>query len=141
MKNGYEGFIPTIEDWQLHSNLYFPEVRLRNFLEIRNHDCVGGGLEYAVPALYKGIMYSNSAMSEIEDILSKFSINEIKELRYSVPRFAIHSKIGKHSILNICKEIAEISYYVLKTEGNEDDYFLVPLMEMLKYGKCPCDID
>lgn len=141
MEKGYEGFVPTIEDWQLHSNLYFPEVRLRSFLEIRNHDCVGGGLEYAVPALYKGIMYSSSAMGEVEDILSKFSINEIKELRYSVPRFAIHSKIGKHSILNICKEIAEISYYVLKTEGNEDEDFLVPLMEMLKYGKCPCDFD
>jgi len=26
--------------------LYFPEVRLRNFIEMRNHDCVRGGLQY-----------------------------------------------------------------------------------------------
>ena len=56
MDKGFEGFDAEIDDWQLHSNLYFPEVRLRNFIEIRNHDCVGDGLEYSIPALYKGIM-------------------------------------------------------------------------------------
>ena len=40
MQNGFEGFSASMEDWKLHSNLYFPEVRLRNFIEIRNHDCV-----------------------------------------------------------------------------------------------------
>ena len=66
MDKGFEGFIPLMDDWKLHCNLYFPEVRLRNFLEIRNHDCVGGGLEYSVPAMYKGIMYSQSAFEEVE---------------------------------------------------------------------------
>lgn len=140
MKEGFEGFTPTIEDWNLHSNLYFPEIRLRNFIEIRNHDCVGGGLEYSIPALYKGIMYSKSAMEEVEDILNKFTANEIRELRYNVARSAIHSKIGKTPILNICKEFAEISYYTLKTQGDEEEEFLIPLMEMLKKGKCPAEL-
>ena len=56
MDKGFEGFYPTLDDWKLHSNLYFPEVRLRNFIEIRNHDCVGNELQYSVPALYKGIL-------------------------------------------------------------------------------------
>ena len=140
MEKGFEGYYPTIEDWHLHSNLYFPEVRLRNFIEIRNHDCVGNGLEYSIPALYKGIMYSKSAMKEVEDILNKFSPNDIKELRYSVARHAINSKIGNKSILPICKELAEISYYTLKTEGENEEKFLEPLIEMLKEGKCPADI-
>ena len=140
MENGFEGFFPTIEDWQLHSNLYFPEVRLRNFIEIRNHDCVGNGLEYSIPALYKGILYSKSALNEVEEILNKFTINEIKELRYSVPRFALHSKIRNKSILPICKELAEIAYYSLKAECEDEEQFLLPLMDLLKKGKCPADI-
>lgn len=139
MEKGFEGFYPTLEDWKLHSNLYFPEVRLRNFIEIRNHDCVGGGLEYSIPALYKGIMYSKSAVEEVEEILSKFSVNEIKELRYDVARCAIHSKIKGKTILPICKELAEISYYTLKTESEDEEKFLEPLIEMLKKGKCPAD--
>ena len=140
MDKGFEGFIPTMDDWKLHSNLYFPEVRLRNFIEIRNHDCVGNGLQYSIPALYRGIMYSNSAMEEIENILDNFTINEIRELRYNVAKSAIHAKIGKTPILNICKEIAEISYYTLKTEGENEEEFLFPLLEMLKQNKCPAEI-
>lgn len=139
MEKGFEGLYPTIDDWKLHSNLFFPEIRLRNFIEIRNHDCVGGGLEYAIPALYKGIMYSKSAMEEAESLLNKFSANDIKELRYTVPRNAINSKINGKTILPICKELAEISYYTLKSEGEGEEEFLEPLIELLKKGKCPAE--
>ncbi len=140
MDKGFEGFYPTMEDWKLHSNLYFPEVRLRNFIEIRNHDCVGNGLQYSIPALYKGIMYFKSAFEEVEEILNKFTTNEIKELRYNVARTAIYSKIGKTSILAICKELVEIAYYSLRTAGSDEEKYLLPLMDMLKRGKCPCDV-
>ena len=140
MEKGFEGFYPTMEDWKLHSNLYFPEVRLRNFLEIRNHDCVGNGLEFSIPALYKGIFYSKDAMDEVEEILNKYTINEIKELRYKVVRSAVNTKINGKSILPICKELAEISFYALKSEGEDEEKFLEPLIEILKKGKCPADI-
>ena len=140
IEKGFEGFYPTLDDWRLHSNLYFPEVRLRNFIEIRNHDCVGGGLEYSIPALYKGIMYSKSAMEEVEELLNKYTTSEIKELRYKVPRYAVNSKICGKPILPVCKELVEISYYSLKTQGEDEEKFLEPLMDLLKRGKCPADM-
>ncbi|MCQ2753488.1 MAG: glutamate-cysteine ligase family protein [bacterium] len=136
MKKGFEGFYPTLEDWKLHSNLYFPEVRLRNYIEIRNHDCVGGGLEYSIPAMYKGIMYSKNAMEEAETILNKFSEQEIKELRYNVAKNAIHSKIKKVPILDICKELSNIAFDSLKNNCENEEQYLEPLIEMLKKGKC-----
>lgn len=140
MDKGFEGFIPTMDDWKLHCNLYFPEVRLRNFLEIRNHDCVGGGLEYSVPAFYRGIMYSKDALASAEKVLNRFTINEIKELRYQVAKSAIHSKIGKTPILGVCRELTQISYDALSTEGLKEEKFLEPLIAMLKKGKCPCEM-
>ena len=131
MEKGYEGFTASIDDWKLHSNLYFPEVRLRNFIEIRNHDCVGDGLQYSVPALYKGIMYNSSAISEIETLLFKYSYNEINELRYNVARWGVDAKINKHKIKDICKEIVKISYQSLKDEGESEEKFLEPLIDRL----------
>ena len=139
MDKGFEGFCPTLDDWKLHSNLYFPEVRLRNFIEIRNHDCVGDGLEYSIPAIYKGIMYSKPAMEEVEEILDKFTVNEIRELRYEVAKSALSSKIAGMPVLNICKEFAEIAYYTLKTNGIGEEKYLLPLTRMLKSGRCPSD--
>lgn len=140
MEKGFEGFEATIEDWQLHSNLYFPEVRLRNFIEIRNHDCVGNGLEYSIPAFYKGIMYNSSAMEEVSSMLLKYSYNEINELRYNVAKYATASKLRKHSILSICKELVEISYYSLKNQCENEEKFLEPLILMLKKNKIPCEM-
>ena len=140
MEKGFEGFEANIDDWKLHSNLYFPEVRLRNFIEIRNHDCVGNGLEYSIPALYKGIFYNSDAMLEIETMLGKYSYNEINELRYNVAKYATGAKLRKHPINDVCKEIVKISYDALKKDDNSEEAFLIPLMEMLKKNKVPCDI-
>ena len=140
MDKGFEGFEANIDDWNLHSNLYFPEVRLRNFIEIRNHDCVGGGLQYAIPALYKGIMYNTDAIQEVEKLLCKYSYGEINELRYSVARFAIGAKIKKQAILPICKEIVNISYQSLKNKNDNEETFLEPLIEMLSKKKVPADM-
>lgn len=140
MKDGYEGFEAGIDDWNLHANLYFPEVRLRNFIEIRNHDCVGGGLEYSIPALYKGIMYNPSALKEVEAMLYKYSYNEINELRYNVARYATSAKIRETKISEICKELVEISRYSLKNNNNNEEQFLEPIAELLRKGKVPADI-
>ncbi len=140
MEKGYEGFNAEIDDWNLHANLYFPEVRLRNFIEIRNHDCVGGGLEYSIPALYKGIMYNPAALEEVDNLLCKYSFNEINELRYNVARLAINAKLRKNPISAICKELVEIAYYSLKNQCEDEEKFLEPIAELLKKNKVPADI-
>ena len=140
MEKGYEGFEANIDDWKLHTNLYFPEVRLRNFIEIRNHDCVGNGLEYSIPALYKGIMYDENAMSEVNKILGKYFYREINELRYNVARYGIHSKIRGAKVRDICKNLLEISYGVLKGQGNNEEVYLEPIIELIKSNKMPADL-
>ena len=140
MKDGYEGFEANIDDWKLHANLYFPEVRLRNFIEIRNHDCVGGGLEYSIPAIYKGIMYNKDAFNEAKNLLCKYSSNEINELRYNVSRYGIHTKIRGAKVGNICKKLVDISNHSLLVQGNDEEKYLEPVAELLRRNKMPADL-
>ena len=140
MEKGYEGFEANIDDWKLHSNLYFPEVRLRNFIEIRNHDCVGGGLEYSIPALYKGIMYNADAINEVETLLGRYFFREINELRYNIAKYGINSKIRGVKIRDICKQLVEIAKYSLVIQGNDEEFFLEPITELLKKNKMPADL-
>ena len=140
MNTGYEGFRANIEDWKLHANLYFPEVRLRNFIEIRNHDCVGGGLQYSIPAFYKGIMYNSDALNEAGKILGRYFYQEINELRYNVPKYGIEAKIRKQKVSDICKELINISYESLLKEGLDEEKFLEPIIELLNKNKTPADI-
>lgn len=140
LHNGFEGYNATLEDFELHANLYFPEVRLRNFIEIRNHDCANHGMQYSILALYKGLLYNKNALAAIEKLTSKFSYNNVMEFRYNVPKNALNSKIGKHQAKDIAKEILDIAQNALRENGEGEDSFLEPILELTPYGISPADI-
>lgn len=140
MTNGFEGWEADIEDFCLHANLYFPDVRLRKFIEIRNHDCVGRRMEFAIPAFYKGLLYNPDAAQEVDAILSKFSFNDFAEFRYNVPKYALDTYINEYSVKDIAKELLNISYRSLLSAGEGEERYLEPIAELTNYGLTPADV-
>ena len=140
MKNGFEGFEATLDDFDLHANLYFPEVRLRNFIEIRNHDCVGKGLQYSLLAIYKGIMYDKYAIAEFDELMKDFRAKDLSELRYNVPKSGMQAKIGRYSVTEIAPKIIEIAEKALIGGDYREDSYLDPIKEFTEKGICPADI-
>ncbi len=140
IQDGFEGYSATLEDFQLHANLYFPEVRLRNFIEIRNHDCANHGMQYSILAIYKGVLYNNNALNEIEKLLLNFSYNQIMEFRYNVPKNALKGRIGKSQIKDIVKEILLIVQNSLKENEQGEEHYLESILELAPYGISPADL-
>ena len=140
MRVGYMGEYPTIEDYELQANLYFPEVRMRNFIEIRNHDCVSGDLKYAILAIYKGIFYDNIAMDECEDLLKHLQYKDLSELRYNVPKLALQANIKNNKVADYAKEIINITEKSLKNSQTGEELFLQPLKDLTFKGLSPADI-
>lgn len=140
MKQGFEGYTATLDDFKLHANLYFPEVRLRNFIEIRNHDCANHGMQYSILAIYKGLLYNEKALKDIEKLMSRFTYNNIKEFRYNVPKNALNSRVGKYWSKDIAKEILKIAQIALKENAQDEEQFLEPIMELTPYGISPADV-
>lgn len=140
MHKGFEGFDATMEDFRLHANLYFPEVRLRNFVEIRNHDCVNHGLQYSVIAIYKGILYNKTAMSEIEELFKDFEYRDFSELRYNVPKSAMQAKIKNFFVKDIAKEILYIAEKSLIEQNNDEEKYLDAIKEYTMDGISPADV-
>lgn len=140
MQDGFEGHKATLEDFKLHANLYFPEVRLRNFIEIRNHDCANHGMQYSILAIYKGLLYNKKALDDIESLMSRFTYNNIMEFRYNVPRNALATKIDKYSAKDIAKDILKIAQNALRESGEGEEQFLEPILELTPYGLSPADI-
>ena len=138
MNDGFEGFVPTEDDYKLQANLYFPDVRLRNFIEIRNHDCTH--MPYAVLAIYKGILYGKHAMDEIEDLFKEFAGRDFSELRYNVPKNALQSRIKSYAISDIAAEILYIAEKSLIELNTGEEKFLEPVKELTLNGLCPADI-
>ena len=129
----------NIDDFKLHANLYFPEVRLRNFIEIRNHDCVGKKLQYSILAIYKGILYNNFAIDEIDELFKDFDYKDFSELRYNVPKSALNTPIKNYYVKDIAKEILYIAEKSLIEMDTGEEIFLNPIKEYTLNNICPAD--
>lgn len=140
IQNGYEGYSATVDDFKLQANLYFPEVRLRNFIEIRNHDCVNKNMIYSLLAFYKGIFYSKSALNAVDELLSKYSYNELSELRYQIPHTALETQLRAIPLKDIAKELMKISYLSLSEQYCGEEKYLEPILEFIESGVTPADI-
>ena len=136
MNEGFESYEADIDDFLLHSNLYFPEVRLRNFIEIRNHDC--NHIPYAILAVYKGILYNKNAMDEIKNLFKVFSHQDFSELRYNVPKSALQSKIKNYETKDLANEILKIAHDSLTKTG--ENKYIEEIMELTAKGLSPADI-
>jgi len=140
IQNGYEGFDAEMEDFMLHANLFFPEIRLRNFIEIRNHDCMKEEYMYSLLTLYKGLFYNSDALSQVEELMKNITYNDILEFRYNVPRFGLKTSVKGINISDISKEIFKISQISLKSKNDTDEDFIYPLMNLNKKDLTPGDL-
>src|SRR5262245_18736760 len=59
---GFEGQLPTVDDWSDHLTTPFPEVRLKRFLEMRGADGGRWGTITALPAFWAGILNDDAAL-------------------------------------------------------------------------------
>lgn len=140
LQNGWHDAEATIEDYELQANLYFPEVRMRNFIEIRNTDCVNGNLKYSIPAIYKGIMYNSQALNDCEELLKHLQYKDLSELRYSIPKNALDTKIKNATVNDYAKEILIIAEKSLKNMKTGEEIFLEPIKELIMNGLCPANV-
>lgn len=140
LKDGYEGFTAQIEDWELHLSLYFPDVRLKSYLEIRNHDNQRPELIPAVPAFWKGLLYSENASNEALELLKPFSYIDFEYIRRKTPKCGLSMNIKGYNLAQIATEALKISHSALKKAGIGEEKYLEPLLELTKEGKTPADV-
>ncbi len=140
LKEGYNNFYATKDDYNLHSTLFFPEVRLKNIIEIRNQDTQKGEFKYCIPAFYKGILYNEKAMNNIFELLKDFSYEDFVRLRQEVPKSGLLTKIKNKKLLDYAKIILEESHMELRKQQTNEEIFLEPIMELINDGLCPADL-
>lgn len=140
LKDGYQGFSAEKQDWETHLSLYFTDVRLKSYVEIRNHDNQRSPLICAVPALWKGLVYNNDAMDAVEEMLHALTYFDYEYVRRKTPQKGLDMKIKHLPLSEIVRETVKISYESLKQYNEGEETLLEPLMRLLKDGKTPADI-
>ncbi len=139
MQKGCMGYFASLNDYILHSSLTFPDVRLKNCIEIRNHDSQDITDAISICALYKGILYSKEAMYEVMEFLKPLNYDDLETLGLQSAKSGVDYMVDKLKMTasDAARKLFEISRRYLP--DIEKGYLDKPIW-LLKNRKCMADI-
>jgi glutamate--cysteine ligase len=135
------GEIPTTGDWGDHLTTVFPEVRLKKFIEMRGADGGPWRRLCALPALWTGLLYDQSALDAAWDLVKDWTPAEHEYLRLEVPKQALKTPFRNGTLQEVARATLEISSAGLRRRnrldsvGTDETGFLGTLYEIVDSGR------
>lgn len=140
------GELPRRSDFTDHLSTIFPEVRLKNYLEMRGADGGKWARICALPALWVGLLYDDAALAAAWDEVKHWTIEGRQALRDAVPREGLQARTPDGETLQVLGRrilaIAEqglVARGHLNGAGDSESGYLDPLREILASGEAPAD--
>jgi glutamate--cysteine ligase len=147
LTNGFEGHHATLEDWKLHLNTVFSEVRLKKTIEIRAADAQNRDLAFALPALWTGLLYDTRALAEAEALVEGWTHAEVAALREQVWRDGLRTPFRGRTLAAVAENVVAIGHDGLARRavldpatGRNETTYLASLRALVEQGKCPADV-
>ncbi len=125
---------PTMKDWADHLTTIFPEVRLKKYLEMRGSDAGLGSKLCAMPAVWGGLLYDQTALDAAWDLVKTSTVEQRQTLRNEVPKLGLQAKFMGRSLQALGQEVLAIARNGLKSRGLGEDVFLDVLDEEVHSG-------
>jgi len=135
------GAVPTLRDWSDHMTTTFPEVRLKQYLEMRGAD--SGSKEYltALSAFWVGLLYDDAALDAAWDLVKAFTRDARNQMRDEVPKFGLTTPTPYGSMQQLARQVLEIAAGGLRrrarcdAQGRDERIYLEPLWEIVQSGQ------
>jgi glutamate--cysteine ligase len=136
---------PSIGDFVDHMSTAFPEVRLKRYLEMRGADGGPWRRLCALPALWVGLLYDETALDAAWDMVKDWTDEERAALRREVPRYALLTPFRRRTIRELAGEMLAIAQDGLtrrarrNAAGDDESFFLDTLFAIAGSGRTYAD--
>ena len=148
-KKNKEGdmFEPKIKDWTDHLSTLFPQVRLKQYLEVRSMDACSWNEICAPAAFWTGLIYDDTSLSESLELMKDWTNNERYSLNINVPECALNTKFRDKKLIDVAQQLMNISEKGLKRRNNlssnrqyDETHYLLGIKENIINKKSPADL-
>ncbi|MEC9367158.1 MAG: glutamate--cysteine ligase [Pseudomonadota bacterium] len=136
---------PNLADWSDHLTTLFPEVRMKKFLEMRGADGGPWRRICALPALWAGLLYDAASLEAAWRLVKDWTAEERQGLRNAVPHTALKTPFRKGTVLDVARDVLEISRQGLKARarldsmGQDESHFLDAVARVVSEGRTPAE--
>ena len=127
----------TLEDWEDHLGMLFPDIRIKNILEIRVVDSLPPQYALAFAALIGTLLYDENAFSSVQSMLMDFPEEEFVSYKLAVAKDALHADVNRTNFARYGLKLMETA---LSEIGSDEEKWLLPYFEnYTKDGFTPAD--
>jgi len=114
----------TMKDWADHATTIFPEVRLKQYLEMRGADSGPWSRICALPALWTGVLYDPAALAAAWDLCKHWTTEDRARLRADVTKLGLKATVAGRSVQDVAKDLVAIAREGLKQRNRLDGGFV-----------------
>ena len=135
----------TAKDWADHLTTLFPEVRLKQYLEMRGADGGPWSRICALPALWAGILYDAPSLAAAWDLCKDWDIADHERLRRDVTRLGLKAEVAGRSVRDVAVDMVAIARQGLKNRARfsggmvDERGYLSELEDIADSGITPAD--
>jgi glutamate--cysteine ligase len=146
LTNGFQGHRATMTDWETHLNTLFPEVRLKRTIEIRGADSLPKPYFAALPALWTGILYDDTALAEADALVEDITHDELTAMRPHIPLDGLRTKFRGKPLAELAQKVIDIAERglerraILNREGRDERIHLESIKALAANARCPADV-
>jgi len=139
------GQCATIKDWADHITTIFPEVRLKQYLEMRGADTGPLGRILALQALWVGLLYDEDSLAGAWELCRGWTSQDRFALRIDAARTGLKSEVAGRPVRDVAKELVELARAGLKRrarigpDGADETLYLEELTEIAESGVTPAE--
>lgn len=127
----------TLEEIEHYLTMFFPDVRTKDFIEIRMMDSVPYPLSLSALALFKGLLYDERNLDKLVDFTKGITVKEVEATKEKMMKEGLATEFNGRTLLETGKLLADIAEEGL---DSEEQKYLIPLKNMLEQGKSPYEI-
>ena len=117
---GFEGDFATIEDWQEHVSVAFPDVRLKRYIEMRGTDAGSSLGLCCMPAIWVGLLYDEGVLQDAANFVQDWSFEEVDALAKRVPLEGMRAQFRGRSIREWLADILDLAATGLQRRNIKD---------------------
>ena len=135
-----------LKDWEDHLTTLFPQVRLKQYIEIRSMDACSWDLICSQPAFWIGILYDDEIIDNVKEITESWTQEDREYLNKTVPQEGLQSTFKEKKLISFAQDFFELSKKGLKKRNRlskngefDESIHMKDLEKNLENGCSPAD--